>query len=127
MRQLDRFFPRDGAAKVFAATTSCGRREADGGGDGAAHVTTRFNGLAQKAVLENGASGWSWFDRDSVTGSVCDVATDCAGTHYTSRFHPAGRALNVLLVLLLDHLAEVWSSGPLVAPLLRTVSPRARE
>ena len=104
---IDRVFPSALTSRLFAATTSCGRKQ-DGntGGDGTAHVATRFNLVAKRAVLAT--DEWTWFDRDSVTGLVCDADRDCAGNQFTSRFHPAGDALSVIVALLLDHLSQSW-------------------
>ena len=106
---VDRMFPSADTARVFAATTSCGRKE--DGGDERAHVATRFNGIAEKQVLAT--SYWRWFDRDVVTGRVCRVDSDCAGTQFTSRFHPAGDALNVLLTQLLGQMSLLWTKASL--------------
>ena len=104
---LDGMFPSALTTKVFAATTSCGRKDFDQPeGDAAARVTDHFNNLAKRHVLQTKA--WSWFDRDVVTGFVCDVEHDCAGNQYTSRFHPAGSALNALVDLLLTQLSRSW-------------------
>lgn len=111
LAHVERVFAGEGArtTRVFAATTSCGRKE--DGGDGTAHVAMRFNAVAKKQVLATDA--WSWFDRDVLTGVVCDADSDCAGNQFTSRFHPAGDALSVLIVLLLHHLSQSWNNDRL--------------
>jgi hypothetical protein len=112
LNHLDQLFPTASTAKVFASTTSCGRKDSERpDGDGTARVAARFNSLAKKHVLQT--KDWSWFDRDVITGLVCDVDADCAGNQYTSRFHPAGDALNVLVSLLLGHLVSCSPAGHL--------------
>ena len=91
------------AHKIFAATTSCARAWPKP--DGPTHTVHRLNRIAFRRVMS--AQGWSWFDREAVVGTICMenwTFPDCAGfgKHVSSRFHPAGRALNVLVNLLAD-------------------------
>lgn len=107
--EVDRYFGPRGAAyfrglwahdtlRVFAATTSCRRA---GAGDASAAVVSRLNAVAKSHVLSR--PGWVWHDREAVATGVCSAA-DCAGSQYTSRFHPGGDALNVLANMLLGRL-----------------------
>ena len=128
---LDTTFAEKRVVKIFGATTSCGKaprndqgEEDLGGEDGTSLVVHRFNEMAKTQVLS--VAGWSWFSRDAVTGAVCDDEYDCAGDQYSSRFHPAGDALNVVTRLLLDRLAQEWAtSGPATRTpsALATVAP----
>ena len=106
VEHLDTVYAEQRVVRIFSATTSCGKATA-GEEDGTSMVVHRFNAMAKRQVLS--AAGWSWFDRDVVTGEVCDRTHDCAGDQYSSRFHPAGDALNVVTRLLLDRLALAWA------------------
>jgi len=103
-----RILPR-GAYKAFAATTSCGL----GADVSSSRTIARFNLVARACVLSS--SGWVWFNRESVTGEVCQPKLDCLGSGYPSRFHPAGDALNVLFSLLMRDMMQ--AHGPRDTPL----------
>ena len=92
---------RHSTHKVFASTTSCSRSWPEP--DGASRVVTQLNRVARARV--QAVSGWSWFDREVVTNTVCVPEFDCAGggRQHSSRFHPAGSALNVLVNMFLQH------------------------
>ena len=113
VEHLETVFAAQRTVKIFAATTSCGKAAA-GEEDGTSLVVHRFNQMARREVLS--VAGWSWFNRDIVTGKVCDHAHDCAGDQYSSRFHPAGDALNVVTRLLLGRLAQAWAAAPASNP-----------
>lgn len=96
--------------RIFAATTSCARAWPQP--DSATRLISHFNNIARRRVAA-AAQNWMWFDREVVTGWVCKNALDCAGfgKHISSRFHPSGRALNVLV----NQLAEVVGASPVSA------------
>ena len=87
--------------KIFASTTSCSRSWPEP--DGASRVVTQLNRVARGRV--QAAKDWAWFDRELVTNQVCVPEFDCAGggRQHSSRFHPAGSALNVLTNMFLQH------------------------
>ena len=98
---------------VFLSTTSCSR--AFPKPDSMTFSINHLNRLARQQVLAR--PRWEWFDRAVVTGAVCNRTRDCAGAGIkrSSRFHPSGRALNVLTNLLV---ARIHAPSPLpwVAP-----------
>lgn len=122
MRQVDeQLFPvRTGASfrgrlsargvlhRIFAATTSCARAWPQP--DGQTRTIAQLNRVARRAVAAR--RGWAWFDREAITGTVCMTPDgefpDCAGgkRHVTSRYHPSGRALNVLVNLLAEVISQ---------------------
>lgn len=87
--------------KIFGSTTSCSRSWPEP--DGASRVVTQLNRVARNRV--EATPGWAWFDREVVTNTVCIPEFDCAGggRQHSSRFHPAGSALNVLVNMFMQH------------------------
>ena len=74
--------------------------------DSASLLVSRLNSAARAHT----ASSWTYWDREMITRTVCSPEEDCAGTRHTARFHPAGRALNVLANMLLRRLNVSHSS-----------------
>ena len=75
---------------IFASIVGCPAEDED---------FQRFNLVARSRAT---AQGWSWFDRNAVIRNDCTPDVTCQfGNH-----HPAGAALNVLLKLLLHHIAQ---------------------
>mmetsp|Transcript_10105 Transcript_10105/g.17268 ORF Transcript_10105/g.17268 Transcript_10105/m.17268 type:complete len:409 (-) Transcript_10105:8-1234(-) len=123
--QLDRFdrlfrdspslSSRCGPRKIFASTTACSRGGAEP--DASSLVVDKFNRIAFNRI--RATSRWDWFDREVIAATVCDPEFDCAGggRRFNSRFHPTGKALNVMLNRLVQRIrapapASASSSDP---------------
>ena len=78
--------------KLFAAIPNCGDKA-----DAAGLRAAQLNSLARAAL----PADWSYLDRETPTRRVCDPRSECAGTQFTARFHPSGRALNAIINMLL--------------------------
>lgn len=86
--------------RILASTPNCGNAT-----DAGALLVERFNVRARATLAARPA--WTYLDREIVTRHVCAPRRDCAGDRYTSRFHPSGAALNVIVRMVLHRVGRV--------------------
>lgn len=92
---------------VYMAIPNCGRLAPHG-------TAARLRSLREVSLrVVRNASSWKWFDRELLSSQVCDARVECPGG--AGGFaHPAGRALNRYVEVLLQALRPSWPAAPRV-------------